>query len=181
MLKPPTPRPPSKTPPATPSPPQANIPLPPSVLSVQFHTQKSRNARQKKQTIVQRPNNLLVCSLLARLPCSGRAQKNALYHLTIIINSVCPVSSIDRPPRGTVRLRIEPITPPVVNLAPGAIQKTLRRNLNRWTPQNISPCRCPTLPNLPAHSSFAANKFPPSIITNKKYTKTPQRTGINNS
>lgn len=55
---------------------------------------------------------LLACSP-ARLPCSGRAQKNALYHLTIIINSVCPVSSIDRPPRGTVRLRIEPTTPPL--------------------------------------------------------------------
>lgn len=151
-----TPRPPSKH--HQPSPPYPSKRTAAAVrLSIQFHTQKSRNARQKNKPSF---SGRTICCCAPSMPCSGRAQKNALYHLAIIINSSCPVSSIDRPPRGTVRLRIEPITPPppLSTWRQGPSKRLSPPEPESLDPQNIIVAQR-SLPNLPA-LSFAANKLP---------------------
>lgn len=161
--------------PALPLPKQTHRCRRPSVRTIS-HT-KVAQCQAKKQTVVQRPTNLLLCSLALFW---SRAKECIIpfdNHHQFLLSRI-----IHRPAPPTVRYAfvLSPSPPCCQPGARGHPKDSLRPNLNLWTPQNISPCRCPTLPDKPAHPR--SQQPPPSrLITNKKYTKTPQQTGINNS
>lgn len=156
--------------PALPLPKQTHRCRRPSVRTIS-HT-KVAQCQAKKQTVVQRPTNLLLCSLALFW---SRAKECIIpfdNHHQFLLSRI-----IHRPAPPTVRYAfvLSPSPPCCQPGARGHPKDSLRPNLNLWTPQNISPCRCPTLPAKPAHPRSQQTPPPPVSSPTRNILKRPSK------